>query len=174
MLFIVAGAARPRRPPFMAHALRGSGWRHYSGVRTLLYTAGRVACPSVARVPAPAAQLTAAATRLQRYSSYPSNQIARVWTCDFSPDGNAAASLTSLCHGACLSDSDRAPSEECRVLRGAAMTAEEPLGVPPGLSTSISRERVRLSFVICIVYQSSGCQLAARASRPAFLTSTWP
>ena len=51
------------------------------------------------------------------------------------------------------------------MLRGAAITAEEPLGVPPGLSASISRERVRLSFVICIEYQSSGCQLAARASK---------
>ena len=36
------------------------------------------------------------------------------------------------------------------MLRGAALTAEEPLGVPPGLSASISRERVLLSFVIYI------------------------
>ena len=62
----------------MAHALRGSGWRHYSGIRVLLYTAGRVACSSVARVPAPAAQLKAAATRLQRYNLYDYIQIVSV------------------------------------------------------------------------------------------------
>ena len=78
MLFIVAGAARPRRPPFMTHVLRCSGWRHYSGFRVLLYTAGRVACLFVTRVPAPAARLKAAITRLKRDVIYQINQNIKV------------------------------------------------------------------------------------------------